>query len=372
MQVGSGAFGNVYKGSASPSHTTSPPSHNPHVSFPPASPFPLLTSFPHPSSPPPPPSRFPPPPLSSVRKRDQLPVAIKVIDLEESKDDIQTINKEITALSHGKFCPQLINYYGSVVFGTKLWIVMEYVDGGSILDRIKRKVLTEEEIAVVVKEVLSGLLYLSNEGKIHRDIKAANILLSRQGQVKLADFGATAQLTDTMTKCSTFVGSPYWMAPEVRHTHTPATHQTPPTPPSCSSAFPLPSPPPLSLSAAVCVSGDDAEPLRWQGRHLVAGHHVLRDGRRPSTKRQRPPPQARLPHPSPDPPHPPPWIQSRVQRLPRPVPRQRTEGPGRHQRAAEERIRQQSREDQHTQRRVRQGWGGGGGVWGGGEEGGGG
>ena len=49
-----------------------------------------------------------------LRKRDQLPVAIKVIDLEESKDDIQTINKEITALSHGKFCPQLINYYGSV------------------------------------------------------------------------------------------------------------------------------------------------------------------------------------------------------------------------------------------------------------------
>jgi serine/threonine-protein kinase 24/25/MST4 len=150
-----------------------------------------------------------------VRKRDGLPVAIKVIDLEESKDDIQTINKEITALSHGKFCPQLINYYGSQVFGTKLWIVMEYVDGGSILDRIKRKLLTEDEIAVVVKEVLSGLLYLSNEGKIHRDIKAANILLSKTGQVKLADFGATAQLTDTMTKCSTFVGSPYWMAPEV-------------------------------------------------------------------------------------------------------------------------------------------------------------
>ena len=164
QQVGSGAFGNVYKG---------------------------------------------------VRKRDSLPVAIKVIDLEESKDDIQTINKEITALSHGKFCPQLINYYGSSVFGTKLWIVMEFVDGGSILDRVKHKPLTENEIAIVVKEVLSGLLYLSNEGKIHRDIKAANILLSKTGQVKLADFGATAQLTDTMTKCSTFVGSPYWMAPEV-------------------------------------------------------------------------------------------------------------------------------------------------------------
>ena len=104
---------------------------------------------------------------------------------------------------------------GSVVFGTKLWICMEYVDGGSILDRVHTSVLSEREIAVVVKEVLSGLLYLASEGKIHRDIKAANILLSKTGQVKLADFGATAQLTDTMTKCSTFVGSPYWMAPEV-------------------------------------------------------------------------------------------------------------------------------------------------------------
>jgi serine/threonine-protein kinase 24/25/MST4 len=195
MQVGSGAFGNVYKGFTATCPTASTlPTHS--------SCTPLTYSLSPCVSP-------------RLRKRDQLPVAIKVIDLEESKDDIQTINKEITALSHGKFCPQLINYYGSVVFGTKLWIVMEYVDGGSILDRIKKKTLTEDEIAVVVKEVLSGLLYLSNEGKIHRDIKAANILLSKTGQVKLADFGATAQLTDTMTKCSTFVGSPYWMAPEV-------------------------------------------------------------------------------------------------------------------------------------------------------------
>lgn len=58
----------------------------------------------------------------SVRKRDGLPVAVKVIDLEESNDDIQTINKEITTLVGGKSCPQLINYFGSVVCGTKLWI----------------------------------------------------------------------------------------------------------------------------------------------------------------------------------------------------------------------------------------------------------
>jgi len=149
------------------------------------------------------------------RKRDNLQIAIKIIDLEESKEDISTINREIKALVDGKSCSQLTNYYGSTLHGTKLWIIMEYVDGGSILDRLKEKLLDEKEIAVVVREVLEGLKYLGNEGKIHRDIKAANILLSRNGEVKLADFGASGQLTDSMSKCNTFVGSPYWMAPEV-------------------------------------------------------------------------------------------------------------------------------------------------------------
>jgi len=154
--------------------------------------------------------------FKGTRRKDNKQVAIKIIDLEESKDDVQTICREITTLVSSS-CPQLINYYGSAVFGTKLWIAMEFVDGGSILDKMKKqsKPLNEEQIAYVVHEVLLGLDYLSRAHKIHRDIKAANILISRSGQVKLADFGATAQLTDTMTKCSTFVGSPYWMAPEV-------------------------------------------------------------------------------------------------------------------------------------------------------------
>jgi len=149
------------------------------------------------------------------RKSDGRLVALKIIDLEESPDDISTISKEISALSHGAQCPQLTNYFSSQMIGHSLYIAMEFIDGGSILDRIKVRTMNESEIAIVVREVLLGLYFLSQEGKIHRDIKAANILLSRTGQVKLADFGATAQLTDTMTKCSTFVGSPYWMAPEV-------------------------------------------------------------------------------------------------------------------------------------------------------------
>jgi serine/threonine-protein kinase 24/25/MST4 len=104
------------------------------------------------------------------RKRDNLTIAIKIIDLEESKDDLFTITREINALSHGKSCPQLINYYGSTVMGTKLWIGMEFVDAGSVSDLIKSSggKLPEKKIAIVVREVLLGLQYLGMEGKIHR------------------------------------------------------------------------------------------------------------------------------------------------------------------------------------------------------------
>jgi len=149
------------------------------------------------------------------RRKDNKIVAIKIIDLEDSKEDISSITREITALVNGKSCPQLTSYYGSVVVGTKLWIAMEFLDGGSVLDKVKKAPLTEAQIAVIAREVLLGLQYLALEKKIHRDIKAANILLSKEGQVKLADFGASGQLTDTVTKCNTFVGSPYWMAPEI-------------------------------------------------------------------------------------------------------------------------------------------------------------
>jgi serine/threonine-protein kinase 24/25/MST4 len=146
-------------------------------------------------------------------------IAVKMIDLETSKEDINRISKEILTLADGKACEQLTKYYGCETYAKQLWISMEYVDGGSVLDLMKKHgVLTEVEISVVCREILKALARLGLDGRIHRDIKAGNILISSQGRVKLADFGATAQLTDSVSHCKTFVGSPYWMAPEIFQT----------------------------------------------------------------------------------------------------------------------------------------------------------
>lgn len=154
--------------------------------------------------------------FQGIRKTDNETVAIKIIDLEETKDSIEVINREILALVDGNCCDQLTRYHGSHSVGTKLWICMEYVDGGSIFDKIRKTgPMTEPQIAAVIREVLKGLLFLEQDDKFHRDIKGANILISKKGEVKLADFGATRQLSDTVSKAKTFVGSPYWMAPEV-------------------------------------------------------------------------------------------------------------------------------------------------------------
>ncbi|XP_039957983.1 mitogen-activated protein kinase kinase kinase kinase 3 isoform X4 [Bactrocera tryoni] len=140
--------------------------------------------------------------------------AIKVIKLEPT-DDIQIIQQEIIMMRDCRH-KNIITYYGSYLRRDKLWICMEYCGGGSLQDIYQvTGPLTEQQIAYMCRETLKGLEYLHTMGKMHRDIKGANILLTEQGDVKLADFGVSAQITATINKRKSFIGTPYWMAPEV-------------------------------------------------------------------------------------------------------------------------------------------------------------
>ncbi|XP_055704957.1 mitogen-activated protein kinase kinase kinase kinase 3 isoform X2 [Phlebotomus papatasi] len=140
--------------------------------------------------------------------------AIKVIKLEPG-DDIQIIQQEIIMMRDCRH-PNIIAYYGSYLRRDKLWICMEYCGGGSLQDIYQvTGPLTEQQIAYMCRETLKGLAYLHSRGKMHRDIKGANILLTESGDVKLADFGVSAQITATINKRRSFIGTPYWMAPEV-------------------------------------------------------------------------------------------------------------------------------------------------------------
>ncbi|XP_042603848.1 mitogen-activated protein kinase kinase kinase kinase 6 [Cyprinus carpio] len=140
--------------------------------------------------------------------------AIKVVKLDPG-DDISSIQHEITMM---KDCTHknIVAYFGSYLRNNKLWICMEFCGGGSLQDIYHvTGPLKERQIAYVSRETLQGLHHLHEAGKMHRDIKGANILLTERGDVKLADFGVAAEINASVAKRKSFIGTPYWMAPEV-------------------------------------------------------------------------------------------------------------------------------------------------------------
>ncbi|KAJ7380395.1 Mitogen-activated protein kinase kinase kinase kinase 1 [Desmophyllum pertusum] len=131
------------------------------------------------------------------------------------RDDFELIQQEIAMMQNCQH-PNIIQYMGSYMRRDKLWIAMELCGAGSVQDiYCVTGHFSEPQIAFSCVETLKGLAYLHEKNLMHRDIKGANILLTNQGNIKLADFGIAARISETMTKRKSFIGTPYWMAPEM-------------------------------------------------------------------------------------------------------------------------------------------------------------
>ncbi|KAJ3857882.1 Pkinase-domain-containing protein [Lentinula lateritia] len=158
----------------------------------------------------------------SVSKGVHIPsgnfVALKIINLDTADDDVDDIQREVALLTQLRDAPNITKYYGCYMDGPRVWIVMELAQGGSVLSLMKASrdgCLEEKFISVIIREVLVGLSYLHKVPVIHRDMKAANILVTAVGKVMICDFGVSALLATASSKRNTLTGTPYWMAPEV-------------------------------------------------------------------------------------------------------------------------------------------------------------
>ncbi|CAE7102690.1 unnamed protein product [Rhizoctonia solani] len=147
-------------------------------------------------------------------------VALKIINLDGQDDDVEAIQKEVALLSslRGSDSTNITRYHGCWLEGPHVWIVMDFAQGGSVRTLAKatpNNLVEERFTGIIMREVLQALAYLHRNNVIHRDLKAANVLISSDGRVMLCDFGVSALLATPHSKRSTFVGTPQWMAPEV-------------------------------------------------------------------------------------------------------------------------------------------------------------
>ncbi|KAA6377715.1 MAG: putative Serine/threonine-protein kinase 3 [Streblomastix strix] len=152
----------------------------------------------------------------AICKEDKKPRALKEIKIQ-SLDELHSIANEISIMQKCKH-KNIVRYYETLRYGENcIVIAMEICEGGSLMSLFDKSHigLDEEQLSFAVKEVLKGLSFLHKKKVIHRDIKAGNILITANGDIKLADFGVSASLKMTVDNRKTAIGSPYWMAPEV-------------------------------------------------------------------------------------------------------------------------------------------------------------
>lgn len=139
-------------------------------------------------------------------------VLVAMKEMPISKEEIKTIKKEIGFIKnlHHK---NIVKYHDAIIKDHKIYLVLEYLEGGSLGTLCKRSVFPEGLIRLYVQQILEGLSFLHKQGIAHRDIKGLNILLTKEGTIKIADFGVAVNINDNQKTLSAG-GTPYWMAPE--------------------------------------------------------------------------------------------------------------------------------------------------------------